>query len=87
MTVAVELKDVAARFGELMRRMQAGDEVVLEQAHRPVARLVPYADDSERQAWQRLSSARLAQAYGVDEPEYPLHLIKEANASYCCCSA
>ncbi|MCX7009159.1 MAG: hypothetical protein NTY53_18255 [Kiritimatiellaeota bacterium] len=76
------MKDVAARLVELVRRMQAGDEVVLEQAHQPVARLVPYDDDSERQAWLRLSSARLAQAYDADEPEYPLHLIKEANASY-----
>ena len=81
MTVAVEMKDVAARLVELVRRMQAGDEVVLEQAHQPVARLVPYADASEQQAWQRLSTSRLAQAYSAEEPEYSLQLIKEANAN------
>jgi antitoxin (DNA-binding transcriptional repressor) of toxin-antitoxin stability system len=80
MTVAVELKDVAARLVELVRRMQAGDEVVLEQEHQPVARLVPYADTAERVAWLQLSSVRLAQAYEAVEPEYALHLIKEAKA-------
>jgi antitoxin (DNA-binding transcriptional repressor) of toxin-antitoxin stability system len=82
MTVAVEMKDVAGRLTELVKRMQAGDDIVLEQAHQPVARLVPYDDDSERQDWLRLASERLAQAYGEDEPEYPLRLIKEANAAY-----
>ena len=82
MTVAVELKEAAEHLVELIRRMQAGDEVVLEQAHQPVARLVPYADTSERLAWQRLSGSRLAQAYGTEEPEYALNLIKETNAAY-----
>jgi len=35
--------------------------------------------DEERQDWTRFSLANLERAYGDDEPEYSLDLIKEAN--------
>jgi hypothetical protein len=35
--------------------------------------------DPEREDWLRLSQQRLADAYGDDEPDYPLSLIKEPN--------
>jgi hypothetical protein len=38
--------------------------------------------DSEREDWWRLSSQRLAEAYGEDEPEYTLEMIKEPNPDY-----
>jgi hypothetical protein len=38
--------------------------------------------DPERADWLRLSQQRLAEAYGDDEPEYPLSLIKEPNPDY-----
>lgn len=43
--------------------------------------MVP-GDDPERADWLRLSQQRLAEAYGDDEPEYPLSLIKEPNPDY-----
>jgi hypothetical protein len=35
--------------------------------------------DSEREDWWLLSGQRLAEAYGEDEPEYSLEMIKEPN--------
>lgn len=36
----------------------------------------------EREDWMRFSLANLERAYGDDEPEYSLDLIKEANPKY-----
>ncbi len=38
--------------------------------------------DDEREAWLRLSMKKLEDAYGQDEPEYSLDLIREANPEY-----
>ncbi len=38
--------------------------------------------DEERDDWTCLSLANLERAYGKDEPEYSLDLIKEANPKY-----
>ncbi len=38
--------------------------------------------DAEQMAWLKLSSEGLSLAYGDDEPEYPLTLIKEPNPTY-----
>ena len=38
--------------------------------------------DAEREDWLRLSRQRLAAAYGEDEPEYTLDMIKEPNPDY-----
>ncbi len=38
--------------------------------------------DEEHEAWLRLSSEGLARAYGEEEPEYPIELIREPNPDY-----
>jgi hypothetical protein len=38
--------------------------------------------DDERQAWLRLAETGLASAYGKDEVDYSLDLIKEPNPDY-----
>jgi CelD/BcsL family acetyltransferase involved in cellulose biosynthesis len=38
--------------------------------------------DAERAAWQRLAESSLSEAFGDDEPDYSLNLIKEANPEY-----
>ncbi len=38
--------------------------------------------DAERESWLSLSRRRLEEAYGEDEPEYSLGLIKEVNPEY-----
>lgn len=42
----------------------------------------PKSADQEREDWARLSLESLSRAYGDDEPEYSLDLIKEANPEY-----
>lgn len=44
--------------------------------------VLPKAPDEEREDWARLSLENVARAYGDDEPEYSLDLIKEANSEY-----
>lgn len=38
--------------------------------------------DDEHRAWGRLALKNLERAYGPDEPEYSLELIKKANPEY-----
>ncbi len=39
-------------------------------------------EGEERNFWTELSLSQLEKAYGKDEPEYPLSLIKEPNPGY-----
>ena len=39
-------------------------------------------NDEERDAWLRLSSHRLSEAYTDDEPDYPLSSVREMNPDY-----
>ena len=39
-------------------------------------------EESERQAWLPLSAQGLAAAYGDDEPDYSVRLVKEPNPDY-----
>ncbi|MDT4898212.1 MAG: hypothetical protein QOH25_3289 [Acidobacteriota bacterium] len=47
-----------------------------------IVTVLPKSSDGERDDWARLSVESLARAYGDDEPEYSLDLIKEANPEY-----
>ena len=40
------------------------------------------AEEEERQDWLRLSMQGLAAAYGDDEPEYTIDMVKELNPDY-----
>ena len=39
-------------------------------------------DDEERADWARLGRKNLAAAYGDDEPEYTIDIVKEVNPDY-----
>ena len=39
-------------------------------------------DNDERSVWLAASVARLQEAYGEDEPDYPVSLILAANPEY-----
>ncbi len=54
----------------------------LERNTELIVTVVPRASDEERDAWTRLALESLARAYGDDEPEYSLDLIKERNPNY-----
>lgn len=47
-----------------------------------IVTVLPKSPDEEREDWARLSLESLARAYGDDEPEYSLDLIKKANPEY-----
>jgi len=40
------------------------------------------AGSSEREEWSAFSAGNLAEAFGEDEPEYSMDLIKEPNPEY-----
>jgi hypothetical protein len=44
--------------------------------------VLPETLEEEREDWTRLALESLERAYGDDEPEYSLDLIKEANPEY-----
>jgi len=65
-----------------------GSQILLDEPYelKPNVKLIitvlPESFDEEREDWTRLSLESLARAYGDDEPEYSLDLIKEANPTY-----
>ncbi len=64
-----------------------GERILLDEPYdlEPNTKLVVSVievEDAEREDWIRLSLANLERAYGEDEPEYSLDLIKEANPKY-----
>jgi hypothetical protein len=54
----------------------------LEAGAQLIVTVLPDHEDDERAAWLAFSLENLARAYGDDEPEYPLELIKERNPDF-----
>ena len=64
-----------------------GQQIVLDapyelQPNTPLTVTVLSEDDQEREDWARFGLQNLARAYGDDEPEYTLDMIKEWNPEY-----
>ncbi|MDT5120855.1 MAG: hypothetical protein QOC96_337 [Acidobacteriota bacterium] len=65
-----------------------GEQILLDEPYKlePNTKLIitvlPETLEEERDDWARLSLESLERAYGDDEPEYSLDLIKEANPEY-----
>jgi prevent-host-death family protein len=49
MTTTAEVKDMGRRLAELVERVRAGDDVLLTQENKPVARLVPVSEQDRPQ--------------------------------------
>ena len=62
-------------------RILLDEPVELEPNTRLIVTVLPN-HDTERESWLRLSEKRLEAAYGEDEEEYSLDLIREANPEY-----
>lgn len=62
-------------------RILLDEPVELEPNTRLIVTVLP-KHDAERESWLRLSKKRLEDAYGEDEEEYSLDIIKEANPEY-----
>ncbi len=63
-----------------------GQQIVLDTPYdiAPGTRLLVtiFENDEERDDWLRLSAQNLARAYGDDEPEYTIDMVKEVNPDY-----
>jgi len=73
----------------ILRAHYDGNQIVLDEPFelepntKLVVTVVPREQaDEERQDWMNMALSRLAEAYGDDEPEYPLEAIKEFNPDY-----
>ena len=62
-------------------RILLDEPVELEPNTRLIVTVLPN-QDAERESWLNLSGKRLEDAYGENEGEYSLDLIKEANPEY-----
>ena len=58
------------------------DQPVTLKANAKLIVVVLPEHDEEREDWIRASQASLARAYGDNEPEYTLDMIKESNPDY-----
>jgi hypothetical protein len=56
-------------------------ELDLEPDTKLIVTILP-TDDEERNAWMNLSGKKLENAYDLNEMEYSLDFIKEANPEY-----
>jgi len=71
---------VAGHFdGEQIRLDEPLD---LKPQTRLLVTILPDDNDEEREDWLRLSAEGLEVAYGDDEPEYTLDMLKEINPDY-----
>ena len=66
-----------------------GDRIILDEPFelKPDSKLIitvlpDEQSDPDHDAWLELSKLGLARAYGEDEPEYTLDMIKKANPEY-----
>jgi hypothetical protein len=62
-------------------RILLDEPVELEPNTRLMVTVLPN-HDAERESWLHLSGKKLGDAYGENEEEYSLDLIKEANPEY-----
>ena len=54
MTQTVNVHDAKTHLSKLLERAEAGEEIVIARAGRPVARLVPYGNDRPKRVFGRL---------------------------------
>ena len=63
-------------------RIQLDEPFEMEPDTRLVVTVLPKQQGDERRDWHSLSQQGLQGAYGVEEPDYSLALLKEVNPDY-----
>lgn len=76
----MEIKTLRAHFDG--SHILLDEPFELEPNMKLIVTVLSESSNGEPEDWARLSLESLAQAYGDDEPEYSLDLIKEANPEY-----
>jgi prevent-host-death family protein len=75
MPVEVNVHEAKSQLGKLLQRVMCGEEVVIERAGRPVARLVPFvAPPASRVPGRYTGQIEVAADFGAPLPE---HLLQE----------
>ena len=67
------------------QQIRLEDDYPLPKNARLLVTVLPASIESEddfRQNWYRFSAESLARAYGPDEPEYTLEMLKDPNPQY-----
>lgn len=76
----METKTLRAHFDG--KQILLDEPFELEANTKLIVTVLPESSNEEREDWAQLSLESLGRAYGDDEPEYSLDLIKEANPEY-----
>jgi hypothetical protein len=76
----METKTLRAHFDG--KQILLDEPFELEPNTKLIVTVLPESSNGEQEDWAQLSLESLARAYGDDEPEYSLDLIKEANPEY-----
>ena len=76
----METKTLRAHFDG--KQILLDEPFELEPNTKLIVTVLPETLEEEREDWTRLALEGLEWAYGDDEPEYSLDLIKEANPEY-----
>ena len=77
----VNILEAKNRLSELVRAVQAGEEVVIANRGRPVVRLVPAEADAPRPSQRGSAAAILGWLKDHPLPPYPGHIAEEIDAA------
>ena len=75
---AMKTVSLTARFDG--QHIQLEEDYPLPKNARLLVTVLP--EEGIREDWSRLATAALARAYGEEEPEYSLEMVREPNATY-----
>lgn len=82
LVMSASIKDEARRLVEALPDDSTWEDLMYQIYVRETVEAAPISANGESSDWARLSMESLARAYGEEEPEYPLDLIKEPNPEY-----
>jgi prevent-host-death family protein len=68
MSITVKIGEAKARLSELIARVEAGEEVVIQRGNEPVARLAPLEDDKRRRTQATIARIRALRDSGDIKP-------------------
>jgi prevent-host-death family protein len=67
-TITVKIGEAKARLSELIAKVEAGEEVVIQRGNEPVARLTALEDDKRRRAREAIERIRALRDSGDIKP-------------------
>lgn len=70
MSEAIPLNEAKTRLSELVRRVEAGEEIVLRRGSKPVARLVPERESTLQPPGALRGRIRIAEDFDEPLPEF-----------------